>query len=52
MLQALEISQQIIKHRESLISLYGIPEFLEIYEKHSPSIQAVMDEFDCSTLKH
>lgn len=51
MLQSLEISQQIIKHRESLISLYGIPEFLEIYEKHSPSIQAVMDEFDCSTFE-
>lgn len=48
-MQALEVSQQIIKHRESLISLYGIPEFLEIYEKHSPSIQAVMDEFNCST---
>ena len=51
MLQSLEVSQQIIRHRESLISLYGIPEFISIYEKHSPSIQAVMDEFDCSTFE-
>ena len=51
MLQALEVSQQIIKHRESLVNLYGIPEFLELYKKHSPSIQAVMDEFNCSTFE-
>lgn len=51
MFKALEVSQQIIKHRESLVSLYGIPRFLEIYEKHNPSIQAVMDEFNCSTFE-